>query len=48
MCGIFAVLNNKNLDKNMLEQEFMKGKVAVQNIANFKIFHKIYLWDFID
>uniref|UniRef100_A0A6C0JFD1 asparagine synthase (glutamine-hydrolyzing) n=1 Tax=viral metagenome TaxID=1070528 RepID=A0A6C0JFD1_9ZZZZ len=36
MCGIFAVLNNKNLDKNMLEQEFMKGKSRGPEYSKFQ------------
>jgi len=36
MCGIFAVLNNKNLDKNMLEQEFMKGKGRGPEYSKFQ------------
>jgi len=48
MCGIFAVLNNKNLDKNMLKQEFMKCKgrgpeySKFQNISNISLgFHRL-------
>lgn len=48
MCGIFAVLNNKKLDKNMLEKEFMKGKSRgpeysrFLNISNISLgFHRL-------
>ena len=48
MCGIFAVLNNQNLDKNLLYQEFMKGKgrgpeySKFQNIPNISLgFHRL-------
>ena len=48
MCGIFAVLNNKKLDKNMLEKEFMCGKSRgpeyskFQNISNISLgFHRL-------
>ena len=48
MCGIFAVLNNKKLDKNMLEKEFMKGDnrgpeySKFLNISNITLgFHRL-------
>jgi asparagine synthetase B (glutamine-hydrolysing) len=48
MCGIFAVLNNKKLDKNMLEKEFMMGEnrgpeySKFLNISNISLgFHRL-------
>ena len=35
MCGIFALLNSKYLDKKMLEKEFQKGKSRGPEYSKF-------------
>ena len=35
MCGIFALLNNRDSDIEAIKTEFMKGKIEDPKIASF-------------